>query len=292
MGQLVSSRRAALDGLSRIMDATAPEELFTGPEEDAAFLYELLSDVARARSSSHYWEICRTARRRGVTAEYVIDRAVVLLATIEERRRADLYRIIGVPALATGDTIRQRWLDLAKEHHPDVGGDGASFRRVKEAYEILRDPTRRVEYERFWLRALGPFERVATRDDVPRVEGMASELRVRARAAGLVAPRPVPALRFEMPAAPSDGRTAPAWLPRRAMYAPSDGATSTPQAADGAGGELGIPTLFGRVEALLAPISRAELDLLRNEVTRAVDRLETMRDELAALAAIKRRLGI
>jgi hypothetical protein len=28
-----------------------------------------------------------------VTPEYVVDRAVVLLATIEERRRADLYRI-------------------------------------------------------------------------------------------------------------------------------------------------------------------------------------------------------
>src|SRR5262249_56092270 len=79
MGHLPSSRRAALDGLLRMLDAAAPEELFTGPEDEAVFLYGLLSDVARARSSSYYWEICRTARRRGVTPEYVADRPIVLL---------------------------------------------------------------------------------------------------------------------------------------------------------------------------------------------------------------------
>ncbi|HJQ85682.1 MAG TPA: DnaJ domain-containing protein, partial [Candidatus Binatia bacterium] len=149
MEELVTSRRAALEGLGRILDAGAPEELFTGPEESAAFLYVLLVDVARARHSSYYWEVCRTARRRGVTPEYVIDRAAVLLATIEERRRADLYRILGVPGLASADMIRQRWLEVAKQHHPDAGGDSALFRHAKQAYEILRDPVRRAEYERF-----------------------------------------------------------------------------------------------------------------------------------------------
>jgi hypothetical protein len=48
MGQLISSRRAALEGLGRILDAGAPEELFTGPEDDAVFLYYLLADVAPA----------------------------------------------------------------------------------------------------------------------------------------------------------------------------------------------------------------------------------------------------
>ena len=72
---MTRDRRAALDGLSHILDAGAPEELFAGPEEQARFLYELLVETARARNSSYYWEICRTARRRGVTPEYVIDRA-------------------------------------------------------------------------------------------------------------------------------------------------------------------------------------------------------------------------
>src|SRR5262245_33644227 len=155
------NRRAALDGLSRILDAGAPEELFAGDDDEAAFLYDLLGETARARNSTYYWEICRTARKRGVTPDYVIDRAVVLLAAINERRRTDLYRILGVPPLATGEAVRHRWLELAKRHHPDVGGDAARFRQAKQAYEVLSDPERRLEYERFWVRALGPFERLA-----------------------------------------------------------------------------------------------------------------------------------
>jgi hypothetical protein len=183
MAHGLRNRRAALEGLSRILDAGAPEELFTGSDDEAAFIYELLGDAARARSSAYYWEICRTARRRGVTPEYVIDRALVLLAAMNERRRTDLYRILGVQPLASGESIRQRWLEIAKRHHPDVGGDGAVFRHAKQAYEILRDADRRADYERFWVRALGPFERVAPRDDVPLLDEMRANLRSRARAA-------------------------------------------------------------------------------------------------------------
>src|SRR5207249_2751156 len=101
----------------------------------------LLVDTARARASAHYWEICRTARRRGVTPEYVVDRAAVLLATIKERRRTDLYRILGVPPLSSGETIREHWLELAKQHHPDVGGDEIERLRAELAGAVA-DPER------------------------------------------------------------------------------------------------------------------------------------------------------
>jgi len=155
------NRRAALAGLGRILDAGALEELFACPEQEALFLYDLLLDATRGRASAYYWEICRTARSRGVSPEFVIDRAIVLHATMVERRRTDLYRILGVPPLSSNDTIRRRWLEIAKVHHPDVGGDGTVFRRAKQAYDVLSDAGRRGDYERFWLRALGPFERVA-----------------------------------------------------------------------------------------------------------------------------------
>jgi hypothetical protein len=257
MGQLTSSRRATLEGLARILDAGAPEELFTGPEDDAVLLYHLLVETARGRTSSYYWETCRTARRRGVTPEYVIDRAIVLLATIEERRRADLYRILGVPALASAEMIRQRWLDLAKQHHPDAGGDGVLFRQAKEAYEVLRDPVRRADYERFWLRALGPFERVAGREEVPLLTAMGGRAHL--------PPRPAPSPRVPAPAA----RPAP-----------------LPVEAGGAGSEL--PGLFARLEALLAPVAANDLEVLRAEVAGTIAVLETVRDQLQAVAAIKR----
>ncbi len=254
MGQLTGSRRAALEGLMRILDAAAPEELFTGPEDDAAYLYGLLVDVARARSSSHYWEICRTARRRGVTPEYVVDRAVVLLATIEERRRTDLYRILGVPGLSSGEMIRQRWLELAKRHHPDTGGDGDLFRHAKQAYEVLRDPLRRSDYERFWLRALGPFERVTTREDMPRHDSIAPAVR---RPQLTPVPRPAPA-----------------------PPAPPEPAVDVLRAAD----------VFSRVREMLAPLAIAEIDAARADVAGAIETLERVRVELAMLASLQKRL--
>src|SRR3989441_9659340 len=51
----------------------------------------------------------------------------------------------------------------------------------RSAYEILRDPARRAEYERFWLRALGPFERVAPREDLPPLEVTAAAVRAARR---------------------------------------------------------------------------------------------------------------
>ena len=47
---VIRNRRAALDGLSKIMDAAAPEDLFTGSEDEALFLYELW-ETARQPSS-------------------------------------------------------------------------------------------------------------------------------------------------------------------------------------------------------------------------------------------------
>jgi hypothetical protein len=258
----MSSRRAALEGLSRLLDATAPEELFTGPEKDAAFLYALLVDAARARGSSYYWEICRTARRRGVTPEYVIDRAAVLLATIEERRRTDLYRILGVPALAPADTIRDRFLDLAKRHHPDVGGDGAIFRRAKEAYEILRDPGRRAEYERFWLRALGPFERVAPRDDVPLLDQMQVTVRSWPRPEESPPPREEPA-------------PAPHAEPRR-----EEGPVL-----------VALGGVVATLRTMLGAVRLEDLEAARADVGRLIADLETVREQLRVLSLLKTAAG-
>ncbi len=253
----MSGRRAALDGLARILDAGAPEELFAGPEDEAHFLYGLLVDAARARASAHYWEICRMARRRSVTPDYVVDRAAVLLATIEERRRTDLYRILGVPPLSSGETIREHWLELAKRHHPDVGGDGARFRQAQQAYEILRDPARRAEYERFWLRALGPFERVAPREDLPPLEVTGAAVR---------AARPVVA-----------------GLPHPAAAAEPTPPASIVEPA-------GVGALLARVAALLAPVRADDLERLRAELASATAELERARDQLHTLASLKHAL--
>src|SRR5690606_3338736 len=116
------------------------------------------------------------------------------------RRRADLYRLLGAPPLSSPETLRQRYLELAKTAHPDVGGDPERFRHVKEAYEILRDPERRAEYERFWVRALGPFERVVPDESAEGVGAVVTTRVVAASPPPDAPPRATPPSAFEVEA--------------------------------------------------------------------------------------------
>ena len=296
----MGTRRAALDGLTRILDAGALEDLFTGPDDEAAFIYDLLVEAARGRSSACYWEICRTARRRGVSPEYVTDRAAVLLASIEERRRIDAYRILGVEGLASPEAIRHRWLEFAKTGHPDVGGEPARFRRIKDAYELLRDPQRRGEYERYWLRALGPFERVVPRDadlePATRREAAGERrLAMVGKRGGLVEtpPPPVPAPvapEESIVAAAPDGADVVAAPDEAVVAAPLDEAVAVEPPAGAAPEVPNVAQVLTRVRALADAIDADELAAVRARVAREMERLEALRHDLERVVAIKRRL--
>jgi hypothetical protein len=282
------SRRAALEGLVRILDAAGLEELFGGPDDEALFLYHLLHEVARGRSSPYYWEICRTGRRRGVTPEFVTDRASVLLASIEERRRTDIYRVLGVPPLASEETIKQRWHEVAKVLHPDVGGDPLHFRQVKEAYEILRDGGRRAEYERFWLRAVGPIARLGGDDGVPPAPPRS----------GVATPAPERRVVMVAKRTTTPPATEPASESVRELREATTRFTEAQAALDrrldesGLGGMEGMQALLARVGQILAPVDGDELARARTEVDGGIARLEAIRANLATLADLKRRVPV
>ena len=59
------------------------------------------------------------------------------------------YAILGVSPTATFDEIRSAYRQRAKLYHPDYfGKDSAPFLGVREAYDVLGDPSNRSSYDR------------------------------------------------------------------------------------------------------------------------------------------------
>ena len=63
--------------------------------------------------------------------------------------RPDAYAILGVTPEATPATIRKAYHDRARSAHPDLIGDTglATMRNLNLAWDTLRDPVRRAEYD-------------------------------------------------------------------------------------------------------------------------------------------------
>lgn len=47
------------------------------------------------------------------------------------------YRILGVDVDASDEQVRERYLSLARQHHPDRGGQDQDMRRINDAYERI-----------------------------------------------------------------------------------------------------------------------------------------------------------
>ena len=83
----------------------------------------------------------------------------------------DYYRILGVNLEATEDEVRRAYRRLALQWHPDRNPGNADaeerFKEISEAYAILMDRTKRVEYDRV-RRGTGPGNFRVDRDQVFR----------------------------------------------------------------------------------------------------------------------------
>jgi curved DNA-binding protein CbpA len=71
-----------------------------------------------------------------------------------------LYDVLGVAPDASPDELHSAYRARARELHPDVVGDsGEAMRELNTAWEILRDPDARAEYDAEFLVDLPPVVR-------------------------------------------------------------------------------------------------------------------------------------
>lgn len=65
----------------------------------------------------------------------------------------DLYEVLGVSRAADADEVRRAYRKLARKHHPDVAADKSDaehrFKEINQAYEVLSDPQKRAQYDRY-----------------------------------------------------------------------------------------------------------------------------------------------
>ncbi|HEX9485049.1 MAG TPA: molecular chaperone DnaJ, partial [Gemmatimonadaceae bacterium] len=66
---------------------------------------------------------------------------------------ADFYLTLGVERDASDDDIKRAYRKLAMAYHPDRNGGAKEaeekFKEITEAYDVLRDPQKRVTYDRY-----------------------------------------------------------------------------------------------------------------------------------------------
>lgn len=70
--------------------------------------------------------------------------------------KRDYYEILGLKKDASDDEIKKAFRRKAIEFHPDKeGGDETKFKEINEAYEVLKDPSKRQRYDQFGHAGVG-----------------------------------------------------------------------------------------------------------------------------------------
>ena len=67
------------------------------------------------------------------------------------------YNTLGVSQDASQNDIKKAYRRLASIHHPDKGGDDKKFKKIAEAYEVLSNPEKKSNYDRFGTADANPF---------------------------------------------------------------------------------------------------------------------------------------
>ena len=57
------------------------------------------------------------------------------------------YDVLGLQVDCSPQDITKAYRNLAKEYHPDTGGNEQRFHEISEAYDVLKDPQKRAQFD-------------------------------------------------------------------------------------------------------------------------------------------------
>lgn len=106
----------------------------------------------------HSSEPVNSEPRRGPAPKTLYRQAKIFNQQAEDERtvpeKRDYYTVLGVDRGAAKDEIKRAYRRLAKKYHPDLNQENQkeseeAFKEVSEAYEVLSDPQKRANYDRF-----------------------------------------------------------------------------------------------------------------------------------------------
>jgi len=63
--------------------------------------------------------------------------------------KRDYYDVLGIDKNADASTIKKAYRKLAKEKHPDSGGNEDEFKEIAEAYDVLSNDDKKKQYDTF-----------------------------------------------------------------------------------------------------------------------------------------------
>lgn len=78
-------------------------------------------------------EALRGQERWGVGS---LDQAFAGYAALPDPNAKQWWEVLNVSKMASNDEIRMAYLRLAKQHHPDAGGDALMFDQIQKAYDM------------------------------------------------------------------------------------------------------------------------------------------------------------
>jgi len=140
--------------LNRIIMSNDMSSIVNEYKDDKEFLYSVLTDILMGDKSPNSKFIKKFILKTKINDDYLIERASLLVSYLKpEKYDDDYYDILRVNPESTQDEIREKWIELAKEYHPDKIGDSGleKIKRINEAYEVIGNKDKRLEYDSSYL---------------------------------------------------------------------------------------------------------------------------------------------